>query len=96
MGFTDDSEAQSFADQIWNVFLGGSSDNRPFGSVVLDGSVPMSSSLCMSLIMVTAWTWISRVAQRLDMRPSLQSSAHTSPPQTRGEDESLSRTASRR
>ncbi|KAH9937421.1 class III chitinase [Fomitopsis serialis] len=37
VGFTDDSEAESFADQIWNLFLGGSSDYRPFGSVVLDG-----------------------------------------------------------
>ncbi|EPS99093.1 hypothetical protein FOMPIDRAFT_97135 [Fomitopsis schrenkii] len=37
VGFTNDSQAQSFADQIWNVFLGGSSDDRPFGTVVLDG-----------------------------------------------------------
>lgn len=39
VGFSNDSEAQSFADQIWNLFLGGSSDYRPFGSAVLDGLV---------------------------------------------------------
>ncbi|EIM83467.1 glycoside hydrolase [Stereum hirsutum FP-91666 SS1] len=37
VGFTDDSEAETFADTIWNLFLGGSSDTRPFGSAVLDG-----------------------------------------------------------
>ena len=36
-GFTSDSQATSFADQIWNLFLGGSSSTRPFGSAVLDG-----------------------------------------------------------
>ena len=25
------------ADQIWNVYLGGSASNRPFGTAVLDG-----------------------------------------------------------
>ena len=50
VGFTDDSEAQSFADQIWNVFLGGSSDNRPFGSVVLDGFVFIDAASCVRLI----------------------------------------------
>jgi len=37
VGFTSDSQAQSFADQIWNIFLGGSSSTRPFGNAVLDG-----------------------------------------------------------
>ncbi len=27
----------STADQIWNVYLGGSAATRPFGSAVLDG-----------------------------------------------------------
>lgn len=27
----------AFADQIWNLFLGGSSSTRPFGDAVLDG-----------------------------------------------------------
>jgi chitinase len=27
----------AFADQIWDLFLGGSSSNRPFGDAVLDG-----------------------------------------------------------
>ncbi|TFY71204.1 hypothetical protein EVG20_g1816 [Dentipellis fragilis] len=37
VSFTSDSQAQQFADTIWNVFLGGSSSTRPFGSAVLDG-----------------------------------------------------------
>ncbi|THH31700.1 hypothetical protein EUX98_g2472 [Antrodiella citrinella] len=36
-GFTSDSQAQSFADTLWNLFLGGSSSTRPFGNAVLDG-----------------------------------------------------------
>ena len=37
VGFTSTAQAQSFADQIWNLFLGGSSSTRPFGAAVLDG-----------------------------------------------------------
>lgn len=37
VSFTSDSEAETFADTIWNIFLGGTSDTRPFGSAVLDG-----------------------------------------------------------
>ncbi|PSS32059.1 hypothetical protein PHLCEN_2v2166 [Hermanssonia centrifuga] len=37
VGFSSDSQAQTFATQIWNMFLGGASSTRPFGSVVLDG-----------------------------------------------------------
>ena len=36
-GFSSDSQAQDFADTIWNSFLGGSSSTRPFGDAVLDG-----------------------------------------------------------
>lgn len=36
-GFTSDTQAESFADTIWNLFLGGSSSTRPFGTAVLDG-----------------------------------------------------------
>lgn len=36
-GFTSASQAQGFADQIWDLFLGGSSATRPFGDAVLDG-----------------------------------------------------------
>lgn len=39
VGFASDSQAQTFANTIWNMFLGGSSDTRPFGSAVLDGSI---------------------------------------------------------
>ncbi|KAG8886331.1 hypothetical protein FRB97_004866 [Tulasnella sp. 331] len=35
--FSSDAQAQSFADQIWNLFLGGTSTMRPFGAAVLDG-----------------------------------------------------------
>ncbi|KAG8858743.1 Chitinase 1 [Tulasnella sp. 330] len=35
--FSGDSEATGFADQIWDMFLGGSSSMRPFGTAVLDG-----------------------------------------------------------
>ncbi|KAI0058757.1 glycoside hydrolase [Artomyces pyxidatus] len=37
VGFSSDSIAKSFADKIWNLFLGGSSSTRPFGKAVLDG-----------------------------------------------------------
>ncbi|KIL71002.1 glycoside hydrolase family 18 protein [Amanita muscaria Koide BX008] len=37
VGFSDDSQAEWFADTIWNLFLGGSSGTRPFGNAVLDG-----------------------------------------------------------
>ncbi|KAG6820424.1 hypothetical protein H0H93_000670 [Arthromyces matolae] len=35
--FSSASQAQAFADTIWNLFLGGSSSTRPFGAAVLDG-----------------------------------------------------------
>ncbi|EJD48950.1 glycoside hydrolase, partial [Auricularia subglabra TFB-10046 SS5] len=35
--FTDEKQATDFADQIWDLFLGGKSDTRPFGDAVLDG-----------------------------------------------------------
>jgi chitinase len=37
VGFTSENQAQSFADQIWDMFLGGSSNTRPFGDAILDG-----------------------------------------------------------
>ncbi|KAI0750065.1 glycoside hydrolase [Daedaleopsis nitida] len=37
IGFSSDSQAQTFADQIWNLFLGGESSTRPFGDAILDG-----------------------------------------------------------
>jgi chitinase len=39
-GFSSNTQAVAFADQMWNSFLGGSSPTRPFGSAVLDGYVP--------------------------------------------------------
>ncbi|KAJ7178629.1 glycoside hydrolase [Mycena crocata] len=35
--FSSDAQGRAFADTIWNLFLGGSSSTRPFGSAVLDG-----------------------------------------------------------
>ncbi|KAI8096576.1 glycoside hydrolase family 18 protein [Halteromyces radiatus] len=37
VGFQSDSQASTFADNVWNLFLGGSSSTRPFGKAVLDG-----------------------------------------------------------
>jgi len=36
-GFSSDTSATTFATTVWNMFLGGSSTIRPFGSAVLDG-----------------------------------------------------------
>ena len=46
VGFSSDSQAESLADQVWDMFLGGSSSTRPFGDAVLDGCV-------LSIIYVT-------------------------------------------
>ncbi|KAG6896558.1 hypothetical protein C0992_007451 [Termitomyces sp. T32_za158] len=35
--FSSDAQARTFAETVWNLFLGGSSDVRPFGDAVLDG-----------------------------------------------------------
>ncbi|KAH7098349.1 glycoside hydrolase [Auriculariales sp. MPI-PUGE-AT-0066] len=35
--FTDDAQAQGFATQVWNMFMGGTNDIRPFGKASLDG-----------------------------------------------------------
>ncbi|KAF5311765.1 hypothetical protein D9619_003381 [Psilocybe cf. subviscida] len=37
VGFSSDDQASSFGQQIWDLFLGGSSSTRPFGNAVLDG-----------------------------------------------------------
>ncbi|KAJ3893703.1 class III chitinase, partial [Lentinula edodes] len=37
VGFSSDAQGTAFAQTIWNLFLGGSSSTRPFGSAVLDG-----------------------------------------------------------
>ncbi|KAJ8702978.1 Chitinase 2 [Pleurotus ostreatus] len=37
VGFQTDSQATTFAQTIWDMFLGGNSATRPFGSAVLDG-----------------------------------------------------------
>lgn len=36
-GFDSAADAQSSAQQIWDLYLGGTSSSRPFGSAVLDG-----------------------------------------------------------
>ncbi|KAI7898494.1 glycoside hydrolase superfamily [Cokeromyces recurvatus] len=36
-GFSNDADAEAFADTLWNVFGGGQSSTRPFGDAVLDG-----------------------------------------------------------
>lgn len=37
VGFMNASQAEGFADLIWETFLGGDGDIRPFGDAVLDG-----------------------------------------------------------
>ncbi|KAF5097377.1 hypothetical protein D0Z00_002414 [Geotrichum galactomycetum] len=36
-GFTSDSQAEEFAQTLWNLYGGGSSDTRPFGDSIIDG-----------------------------------------------------------
>ncbi|CAR25251.1 chitinase [Lachancea thermotolerans CBS 6340] len=36
-GFSSDSQAEEFADTLWNTFAGGSADERPFDDAVVDG-----------------------------------------------------------
>jgi len=36
-GFSSDSEATTFATTVWNMFLGGTSTYRPFGTAIVDG-----------------------------------------------------------
>lgn len=36
-GFTSDSQAVTFANTVWNMFLGGSGAIRPFGNAIFDG-----------------------------------------------------------
>ncbi|KAI9483725.1 MAG: class III chitinase [Benjaminiella poitrasii] len=37
VGFQSDDQASAFADTLWNLFFGGTSDTRPFGDAILDG-----------------------------------------------------------
>ncbi|KAJ1752308.1 Chitinase 2 [Coemansia sp. RSA 1290] len=36
-GFSSDSDAQKYADTVWDMFLGGSGSQRPFDDAILDG-----------------------------------------------------------
>ena len=36
-GFSSSSEAETFATTLWNLFGGGTSSTRPFGSSIVDG-----------------------------------------------------------
>lgn len=36
-GFTSDSQAEEFAQTLWDLYAGGSSDTRPFGDSIIDG-----------------------------------------------------------
>jgi chitinase len=37
VGFQSDSQATTFGQTIWDMFLGGTSSTRPFGNAILDG-----------------------------------------------------------
>lgn len=36
-GFTDDNQAEEYAETLWNMFGGGQSETRPFDDVIVDG-----------------------------------------------------------
>ncbi|KAI9487266.1 MAG: glycoside hydrolase superfamily [Benjaminiella poitrasii] len=36
-GFSDDSDAEAFADTLWNIYGAGNSSTRPFGDAIIDG-----------------------------------------------------------
>lgn len=36
-GFSSDSQAEEFAQTLWDLFAGGNSDTRPFGDSIIDG-----------------------------------------------------------
>lgn len=44
VGFSTNSQARTFADKIWDMFLGGSGAERPFGDVILDGYAALFAS----------------------------------------------------
>ena len=47
--FSSESQAEQFAETIWNLFLGGESNTRPFGDAILDGCVSYDVVYCMTL-----------------------------------------------
>ncbi|KIL65608.1 carbohydrate-binding module family 5 protein [Amanita muscaria Koide BX008] len=56
VGFSSDAQAQQFAQNIWNIFLGGTSSTRPFGNAVLDGvdlDIEGGSSTCYATFINT-------------------------------------------
>ncbi|KAF9007657.1 glycoside hydrolase superfamily [Cyathus striatus] len=48
-GFTSDAQAQTFADTIWNLFLGGSSSTRPLETLFLMGKYHIFSIIPVDL-----------------------------------------------
>jgi len=72
--FSSDSQASSFADTVWNLFLGGSSSTRPFGDAVLDGYVASSLPVSPTDISTIVLTWISRVVPARASLPLLRDS----------------------
>ena len=45
VGFQSDDQGVALADQVWDMFLGGSSSTRPFGDAILDGLVACDDAL---------------------------------------------------
>lgn len=65
VGFVNESQAENFADTIWNSFLGGSSDIRPFGSAALDGYASFCWDACgLELMLGAELIWISKAVYR--------------------------------
>lgn len=70
VGFQSDAQATTFAQTIWDMFLGGSSTTRPFGNAILDGSVHLIIFLIVEVIFIftrTVLISISKVAPRITM-----------------------------
>lgn len=74
VGFASESQGQAYAQVIWDVFLGGSSSTRPFGTAVLDGCVFLLKPLFLGDGHTLTWwryilelTWTSRAGRRRDM-----------------------------
>jgi len=62
--FKSEEHAREFAQLIWDLFLGGSHEFRPFGKAVLDGWVPRSersTHVEANALAGLGWIWIWRV-----------------------------------
>ena len=59
---SSDDDAKKFGEMIYDTFLGGKGQQRPFGDIVLDGYVPCRPSRLLKVtdLFFAAWTLTSR------------------------------------